>query len=195
MEKQGKDFFKQRSQKYNYQSGWGNEFVSEARANIVPDQNSPQKCLFICFIDFFESQGNEGLYAEQISGTAFTVCRSSNRRTWLYRYHESHFSDIFSHSALFLVRATLHFRRLKMECCTKARSMRWNLIRIKCDGTQTAWKAWKARKSISRKVGRLLTRLIDRPHYDVWRRLASNEDWSGHPSLRLQCQHEEQGNV
>ena len=56
-----------------YQSGFGNEFSTEALAGALPvGQNSPQRCPF-------------GLYAEQWSGTAFTVPRHSNRRSWLYR--------------------------------------------------------------------------------------------------------------
>ena len=56
-----------------YQSGFGNEFATEALPGALPArQNSPQKCPY-------------GLYAEQISGTAFTAPRGSNRRTWLYR--------------------------------------------------------------------------------------------------------------
>jgi hypothetical protein len=43
-------------------------------------------CSFVVFLlVWFSRAGNEGLYAEQISGTAFTVARASNRRTWLYR--------------------------------------------------------------------------------------------------------------
>jgi homogentisate 1,2-dioxygenase len=56
-----------------YQSGWGNEFATEAIAGALPvGQNSPQRVAF-------------GLYAEQISGTAFTAPRAANRRTWTYR--------------------------------------------------------------------------------------------------------------
>ena len=56
-----------------YQSGFGNEFASEAIAGVLPDgQNSPQRVA-------------HGLYAEQLSGTAFTAPRHSNRRSWLYR--------------------------------------------------------------------------------------------------------------
>jgi homogentisate 1,2-dioxygenase len=56
-----------------YQSGFGNEFATEALPGALPvGQNSPQKCPY-------------GLYAEQISGTAFTAPRGSNRRSWLYR--------------------------------------------------------------------------------------------------------------
>ena len=60
-----------------YQSGFGNEFATEAIAGALPKgQNSPQKAPF-------------GLYAEQFSGTAFTMPRPSNRRTWTYRIRPS----------------------------------------------------------------------------------------------------------
>ena len=56
-----------------YQSGFGNEFASEAIAGTLPEgRNSPQRVA-------------HGLYAEQISGTAFTAPRHVNRRSWLYR--------------------------------------------------------------------------------------------------------------
>src|SRR5262245_848944 len=56
-----------------YMSGFGNEFATEALPGALPaGQNSPQRCPY-------------GLYAEQLSGTAFTAPRGANRRTWLYR--------------------------------------------------------------------------------------------------------------
>jgi homogentisate 1,2-dioxygenase len=56
-----------------YQSGFGNEFATEAVANTLPEgRNSPQ-------------QVAHGLYAEQISGTAFTAPRHQNLRSWFYR--------------------------------------------------------------------------------------------------------------
>jgi homogentisate 1,2-dioxygenase len=56
-----------------YQTGFGNEFATEALAGALPvGQNSPQKCAY-------------GLYAEQFSGTAFSAPRHANRRSWLYR--------------------------------------------------------------------------------------------------------------
>jgi len=56
-----------------YQSGFGNEFATEAVAGTLPQgRNSPQRVA-------------HGLYAEQISGTAFTAPRHANRRSWLYR--------------------------------------------------------------------------------------------------------------
>lgn len=60
-----------------YQSGFGNEFSSEALPGALPvGRNSPQRCPY-------------GLYAEQLSGTAFTAPRGSNRRSWLYRIRPS----------------------------------------------------------------------------------------------------------
>lgn len=60
-----------------YMSGFGNEFATEALAGALPvGQNSPQRPAF-------------GLYAEQVSGTAFTAPRRENRRSWLYRIRPS----------------------------------------------------------------------------------------------------------
>ncbi|HEX7640879.1 MAG TPA: homogentisate 1,2-dioxygenase [Burkholderiaceae bacterium] len=56
-----------------YLSGFGAELATEALPGALPHgQNSPQKVAY-------------GLYAEQISGTAFTAPRHQNRRSWLYR--------------------------------------------------------------------------------------------------------------
>jgi homogentisate 1,2-dioxygenase len=56
-----------------YQSGFGNEFASEAVPGALPHgRNSPQRAPL-------------GLYAEQLSGAAFTQPRGVNRRTWVYR--------------------------------------------------------------------------------------------------------------
>jgi homogentisate 1,2-dioxygenase len=60
-----------------YQTGFGNEFASEALPGALPQgQNSPQRV-------------GLGLYAEQFSGTAFTAARAQNRRVWLYRIRPS----------------------------------------------------------------------------------------------------------
>lgn len=56
-----------------YLQGFGNYHHSEAVAGALPNnQNSPQHC-------------NLGLYAEQLSGTAFTRPRHNNLHSWLYR--------------------------------------------------------------------------------------------------------------
>jgi homogentisate 1,2-dioxygenase len=67
-----------------YQSGFGNEFASEALAGTLPvGRNSPQRVA-------------HGLYAEQISGTAFTAPRHANRRSWLYRIRPAAMHGPFS---------------------------------------------------------------------------------------------------
>ena len=56
-----------------YMSGFANEFATEALPGALPvGRNSPQRAPY-------------GLYAEQISGTAFTAPRHANRRSWVYR--------------------------------------------------------------------------------------------------------------
>ena len=60
-----------------YQSGFGNQFASEAVPGTLPrGRNSPQRVA-------------RGLYAELLSGTAFTAPRAENLRTWLYRRRPS----------------------------------------------------------------------------------------------------------
>lgn len=60
-----------------FQSGFGNRFASEAVPGALPQgRNSPQ-------------QVAHGLYAEQVSGSAFTAPRADNRRSWLYRRQPS----------------------------------------------------------------------------------------------------------
>ena len=63
--------------KLQYQSGFANEFATEAVAGALPKgQNAPQKSPL-------------GLYTEQFSGTPFTAPRATNRRAWLYRIRPS----------------------------------------------------------------------------------------------------------
>jgi homogentisate 1,2-dioxygenase len=60
-----------------YLSGFGNEFATEALPGALPiGRNSPQRAPF-------------DLYAELLSGTAFTAPRAANRRTWMYRRQPS----------------------------------------------------------------------------------------------------------
>ncbi len=57
--------------------GFGSYVATEAVPGTLPvGRNSPQKVPF-------------GLYAEQLSGTAFTAPRHENRRSWLYRIQPS----------------------------------------------------------------------------------------------------------
>ena len=61
----------------DYLRGFDNEFSTEAVAGALPQgQNSPQQCAY-------------GLYAEQLSGSAFTAPRARNKRSWLYRIRPS----------------------------------------------------------------------------------------------------------
>ncbi|MFI1252827.1 homogentisate 1,2-dioxygenase [Streptomyces netropsis] len=60
-----------------HSSGFGNEHSTEAVPGALPHgRNSPQRAPL-------------GLYAEQLSGTAFTEPRHSNQRSWLYRIRPS----------------------------------------------------------------------------------------------------------
>ena len=60
-----------------YQAGFGNDFSTEAIPGALPiGRNSPQRA-------------PHGLYAEQLSGAAFTAPRVQQRRSWLYRRRPS----------------------------------------------------------------------------------------------------------
>ena len=77
-----------------YQTGFGNEFASEAVPGTLPEGlNSPQRVA-------------HGLYAEQLSGTAFTAPRHANRRSWLYRIRPAAVHEPFQP----LAHPTLHNR-------------------------------------------------------------------------------------
>lgn len=61
----------------DYFPGFGNHVSTEAVVGALPvGRNSPQRPAY-------------GLYAEQLSGTAFTAPRHENRRSWLYRMRPS----------------------------------------------------------------------------------------------------------
>jgi homogentisate 1,2-dioxygenase len=60
-----------------YSTGFGNEHSSEALVGALPvGRNNPQRPAY-------------GLYAEQLSETAFAEPRQNTRRTWLYRIRPS----------------------------------------------------------------------------------------------------------
>src|SRR6266852_5524505 len=60
-----------------YQSGFGNVHSTEAVPGALPvGQNAPQ-------------QPPKGLYAEVLSGTAFTAPRAENLSAWLYKLRPS----------------------------------------------------------------------------------------------------------
>ena len=94
-----------------YQSGFGNEFATEAVKGALPEgQNSPQKAPL-------------GLYTEQLSGTAFTAPRATNRRTWTYRIRPSVTHKPFSEIGTGLFRSGPF-----TELPTPPNQMRWNPV-------------------------------------------------------------------
>jgi homogentisate 1,2-dioxygenase len=94
-----------------YQSGFGNEFATEAAKGALPEgQNAPQKAPL-------------GLYTEQLSGTAFTAPRATNRRTWTYRIRPSVTHKPFTETGTGLFRSGPF-----TELPTPPNQMRWNPI-------------------------------------------------------------------
>lgn len=66
-------FAKRRNDPYEYMPGFGNSFESEAVPGTIPQgQNSPRSVRY-------------GLYAEQMTASAFIAPRHMNKKAWLYR--------------------------------------------------------------------------------------------------------------
>ena len=64
-------------ERIKYQSGFANTFSTEALKGALPvGRNSPQRA-------------PRGLYAEVLSGTAFTAPRAENQSSWLYKLRPS----------------------------------------------------------------------------------------------------------
>ena len=79
--------------KLKYQSGFGNSFASAAVPGSLPvGRNSPQR-------------PPKGLYAEVLSGTAFTAPRAENRSTWLYKLRPSAMHGPYKRMADRLIRS------------------------------------------------------------------------------------------
>ena len=96
-----------------YQVGFGNEFATEAVEGALPvGRNSPQKAPL-------------GLYAEQFSGTAFTVPRVHNKRTWTYRIRPSVLHKPFRQIDNRLLRSTPF-----EEVVTTPNQLRWDPLPI-----------------------------------------------------------------
>ena len=106
-----------------YQTGFGNEFATEAVEGALPvGQNSPQMAPL-------------GLYAEQFSGTAFTAPREANRRTWTYRIRPSvthkPFEPYVSHTAVRANDSPPLFRSSPFdEIVTTPNQLRWDPLPI-----------------------------------------------------------------
>ncbi|HEY9682623.1 MAG TPA: homogentisate 1,2-dioxygenase [Oculatellaceae cyanobacterium] len=92
-----------------YQSGFGNQFASEALPGALPEgQNSPQRVPY-------------GLYAEQLSGSSFTSLRHENLRSWLYRIRPS-----VAHSRFKKIDAHLFKGRPSENSTASPEQMRWD---------------------------------------------------------------------
>ena len=94
---------------FKYLSGFGSHHETEAIAGALPvGQNSPQNVAF-------------GLYAEQLSGSAFTAPRAQNLRSWLYRLRPSAMHGPFVRMDDKLVRTAPC-----MEAPTTPNRLRWS---------------------------------------------------------------------
>lgn len=101
-----------------YQSGFGNEFATEAVAGALPEgQNSPQHAPL-------------GLYTEQLSGSAFTAPRAGNRRTWTYRIRPSVTHKPFEEIPAGLIRSGPF-----LEVPTPPNQMRWDPFPLPAEPT------------------------------------------------------------
>ncbi|MFG2136917.1 homogentisate 1,2-dioxygenase [Streptomyces sp. NPDC048650] len=92
-----------------YLSGFGNEHSSEAVTGALPvGRNSPQLAPL-------------GLYAEQLSGSAFTEPRHHNRRSWLYRIRPSAAHPPFVRAEQGTIRSAPF-----TDCAPDPNRLRWN---------------------------------------------------------------------
>ncbi|MEU8917994.1 homogentisate 1,2-dioxygenase [Streptomyces nigrescens] len=92
-----------------YLTGFGNEHSSEAVPGALPvGRNSPQRAPL-------------GLYAEQLSGSAFTEPRSHNLRSWLYRIRPSAAHPPFVRTEQHAVRSAPF-----TDCAPDPNRLRWN---------------------------------------------------------------------
>jgi len=102
-----------------YQSGFGNEFATEAHPGTLPQgQNAPQHAPL-------------GLYTEQISGAAFTAPRLLNRRTWSYRIRPSVMHEPYRE----FTQSTLLRSGPFTEAPTPPNQMRWNPLPMPAEKT------------------------------------------------------------
>ncbi len=95
-----------------YMSGFGNECATEAVAGTLPEgRNSPQKA-------------PHGLYAEQLTGSAFTAPRGENKRTWTYRIRPTTAHQPFKRIDNGLIRASWN------EVETTPNRLRWDPVSL-----------------------------------------------------------------
>jgi homogentisate 1,2-dioxygenase len=110
----------------SYQNGFGNGFASEARPGALPvGRNSPQRAPY-------------GLYAELLSGTAFTAPRALNQRTWMYRMRP----------------AAMHGRFERID------NRQWRtgpFVEAETPANRLRWSAWPAQQSVADFVDGMFT--------------------------------------
>ena len=95
--------------KISYLNGFGNHFCSEAEKGALPQgQNSPQR-------------PPKGLYAEQLTGSAFSAPRATNKRSWLYRIRPS-----VVHAPYTPYQKTLWLTAPDSETMPSPNQMRWD---------------------------------------------------------------------
>ena len=102
---------------FGYMPGFGNSFSTEAEHGALPiGRNSPQRPAY-------------GLYAEVLSGTAFTVPRAHNQRSWLYRILPS-----VKHATGFVEVERGHLRTAPcQESVPPPGQLRWHPVEIDAD--------------------------------------------------------------
>ncbi|NIJ64812.1 homogentisate 1,2-dioxygenase [Sphingomonas leidyi] len=102
----------------DYFPGFGNHVSTEAVPGALPvGRNSPQRPAF-------------GLYAEQLSGTAFTAPRHENRRSWLYRLRPTAEHAPFTH-----YRGARNFAPGTVGDPLPPNRLRWNPVEAPPPGT------------------------------------------------------------
>lgn len=106
------------AERLGHLSGFGNEHSSEAVPGALPHgRNSPQRAPL-------------GLYAEQLSGSAFTEPRAQNRRSWLYRIRPSAAHPAYTRIDNGAVRSAPF-----TECVPDPNRLRWNPLPEPAPGT------------------------------------------------------------
>ena len=103
-----------------YHPGFANHIATEAVPGALPiGRNSPQRVPF-------------GLYAEQLSGTAFTAPRAENRRSWLYRLRPT-----ANHGAFVPYSGAPHLTSAPIDTPPSPNRMRWDPLPM--PGAPTDW--------------------------------------------------------
>ena len=101
-----------------YHPGFANHIATEAVSGALPiGRNSPQHVPF-------------GLYAEQLSGTAFTAPRAENRRSWLYRLRPT-----ANHGAFMRYTGARHLKSAPIDTPPSPNRMRWDPLPIPTEPT------------------------------------------------------------